>query len=84
MLRLAIKTRMTPEEIRVRAIDFFGPDGYGLEAEERSATSLLFRGAGGSLELITEPLDGDETSVDILSKDWEYQARRFIEEVLEV
>jgi len=34
MLRMAAKTKLSPEEIVKRAVAFFGPGGYGLEVEE--------------------------------------------------
>ncbi len=83
MLRVAVKTNLSAEEVRERAIDFFGPDGYGLSVEERSPTSLFFQGAGDSLELIIEPLETGETSIEMLTREWEYQAKRFIDEALD-
>lgn len=83
MLRLKTRTALSPAEVRLRAVDFFGPNGYGLEVQDRSADLLLFNGAGDTIELITETGDHAGAVVDLVTREWAYQAQRFAEEMLE-
>jgi len=44
MLKIATKTRLSPEEAIKRAIKFFGPDGYKLEVKEQADNCACFEG----------------------------------------
>ena len=33
MMKIVTKTKLSPKEVIKRAVDFFGPGGYGLEIE---------------------------------------------------
>ncbi len=37
MLKIAIKTKLTPEETVARAKKFFGPGGYGLSVTDETS-----------------------------------------------
>ena len=77
MIRIATKTKLTPEEVIKRAIKFFGPDGYKLKITGQTETSAAFEGGGGSVG-ITACEDNGKTSVDFLSREWDFQVKEFI------
>ena len=49
MLRIATRTKLTPEQTIKKAIDFFGPNGYKLKVTEQTNDSVSFEGSGGSI-----------------------------------
>jgi hypothetical protein len=77
MMRIAIITKLTPAEVIKKAINFFGPDGYKLKVANQTETSANFEGGGGSVG-ITACDDDGKTSVDFLSREWDYQVKEFI------
>ena len=77
MLRLAKKTKLKPEETIRKAIDFFGPKGYGLKLHEDSPCCAKFEGGGGTVE-VSSSAEEKGTSVEILSQEWDFQAREFM------
>jgi hypothetical protein len=77
MLRLAKKTRLKPEEATRKAVDFFGPKGYGLKVNEDSPLHARFEGGGGIVE-VTSTAEGKGTSVEIVSQEWDHQAHEFM------
>ena len=77
MLNLAVKTKLSSEEVLKRAADFFGPSGYGLEIKEQSNDCVYFEGGGGAVE-ITACTEEKGTSVELVSREWDYQVKEFI------
>ncbi len=77
MLKLSTESKLSPEEIIQRAIKFFGPEGYGLEVTDQSETGVSFTGGGGGVA-VTAYIEGKKTTVDITSREWDYQTRQFL------
>jgi hypothetical protein len=77
MIRMAAKTSMSPEEAIKRAVAFFGPDGYGLEVKEQSAIYACFEGGGGVVE-VNASAQGKDTSLELVSQEWDYQLKEFL------
>lgn len=77
MIRMAAKTSMSPEEAIKRAVAFFGPGGYGLEVTEQSAGYACFEGGGGRVE-VSVLSQGKDTSLELVSQEWEYQVKEFL------
>lgn len=77
MLRISIKTKLSPEEATKRAIEFFGPGGYGLEVKEQAPTCARLEGGGGHVEVVA-CTDEKGTSMELISQEWDYQVREFI------
>ncbi len=77
MPRMVIKTKLSPEEAIKRAVEFFGPHGYGLEVKEQSADCASFEGGGGGVE-ITACTEEKGASVELESREWDYQVTEFI------
>ena len=80
MLRLSADSKLSQEEVIKRAVEFFGPGGYGLEVKEETTESVVFEGGGGGVGITTSS-DGKKTTVDITSHEWDYQVKEFIRKV---
>ena len=77
MLSIGAKTKLKPEEVVKKAIDFFGPKGYKLKVTDQSTDYASFEGGGGGVA-VTTSIEGKQTSVDITSREWDYQVKEFI------
>ena len=77
MLKIGTKTKLTPEEAIKRAKEFFSKGGYGLQVTDETPTSMCFAGGGGRVEVVACAEDKG-ASVDIISEEWDYQAREFL------
>jgi hypothetical protein len=77
MLRIATKTKLTPDDVITNALQFFGPEGFKLKITNQTETSASFDGGGGSIEISTCEGDG-KTTVDFISREWDYQVKEFI------
>ena len=77
MLRIAAKTKLSPEEVVRRAVDFFGPGGYDLQIKEQNAACVYFEGAGGGVE-VSACTDEEGTSLEVVSREWDNQVREFM------
>lgn len=80
MLKIATKTKLSPEEAVKRAVEFFGPDGYGLEIKNQSPDCAYFEGGGGGVE-VTACAEEKRTSVVLESREWDYQVKEFIRKI---
>ena len=76
MLRISAKTKMNPQEAIKYAATFFGPEGYGLEVQEESPNRVYLIGGGGSV-VITAITEVKETSVELVSREWDNQVKEF-------
>ena len=80
MLKIATKTKLSPEEAVKRAVEFFGPGGYGLKVMEQSTNCAYFEGGGGGVE-VTACTEEKGTSVELISREWDYQVKEFIRKI---
>jgi len=80
MLKIGTKTKLSPEDAIKRAVEFFGPGGYGLKVTEQSDTGACFEGGGGGVEVVA-CAEEKETSVELVSREWDYQVREFISKI---
>ena len=78
MIRIAKQTRLKPEDIIVKAVKFFGKEGEQLEEKERNPCCVCFEGSGGyvSISVVDE---SKMRTVDVETREFEYQLKRFIE-----
>ena len=77
MLKMATTTKLSPAEAIKRAVEFFGPNGYGLENKNQAADCAYFEGGGGGVD-VTACAEEKGTSVELESREWDYQVREFI------
>jgi len=80
MLKLAKKSKLSSEEAIKRAVAFFGPKGYGLTVKEQNPTCVNFEGGGGRVQ-VTACSEEKGTSVEVESREWDYQAREFLRKI---
>lgn len=80
MIRLELKTKLSPEEVIKRAVGYFGPGGYGLEVKENYKNHAYFEGGGGGVTISTSVKD-KKTAVEIVSKEWDFQVQGFAEKI---
>lgn len=83
MLKIAKQTKLDAEEILDRASKFFGEGGEGLKEIERNPCCISFEGTGGyvSVAITEEEPQAKSRSVDIETREFEYQAKRFLEKI---
>ena len=80
MLRISTITKMSPQEAIKKAVSFFGVGGYGLEVKEETSSYAYFEGGGGGVE-VTACAEEKGTSVELISREWDYQVREFINKI---
>jgi hypothetical protein len=80
MIRMSAKTKLKPEEVVRRAVDFFGPGGSGPEVTEETAEYVCFVGGGGGVEVSIAP-EGKGALVELVSKEWDFQAKKFLDKI---
>ena len=80
MPKIATKTKLSPEEAIKRAVEFFGPGGYGLEVKEQSTDCAYFEGGGGGVE-VTACAEEKGTFVELVSREWDFQVKEFIRKI---
>ena len=80
MLKMGTKTKLSPEDAVKKAVEFFGPGGYGLKVTEQSDTGACFEGGGGGVEVVA-CAEEKGASVELVSREWDYQVREFIGKV---
>lgn len=82
LLRIGKETREKPQEILNKAIAFFGENGVGLKLVQQSLNTVQFTGGGGHVQVMVSPAaEGHKTEIDIQTRDWEYDVKRFLQEI---
>jgi hypothetical protein len=80
MLKLNVRAKSRPEEVVKKALKFFGPGGYGLKVIEQNDSRVYFQGGGGGIEATTYS-DKKRTSIDVETREWDYQVKEFARKV---
>ncbi len=78
MLRISKTTRLKPDVIIAKAENYFGANGEQLEPRDRNPCCITFAGGGGYVTL-TVVSEGKKSTVELETREFEYQARRFLE-----
>jgi len=77
MIRMSVKTKLNPEEVVKRALNFFGPGGYGMEVKNEATGYVCLEGGGGLVEVIASA-EAKGASVELVSREWDYQLKEFL------
>ena len=77
MVRIEKHIKMKPEDAINKAVEFFGPKGYGLKVYESGPLCAKFEGGGGSIQVTTCAEDRGAT-VEIVAQEWDAQAKEFM------
>jgi hypothetical protein len=72
------KSKKSAVEVLDQALEFFGPEGEGLEIVETAENLSHFRGGGGHVLIETSPVDSG-TQVDFEVREWDRQVIKFME-----
>ncbi len=81
MLNLERKTKLSQENVIQHAKRFFGEGGLGLELTEETPQCLTFEGGGGFVT-VTLRSEEEQTRVDLVSQEWDFQVKRFASDFL--
>ena len=74
-LRMSSETKLAPEQVVERAVQFFGQE-YGLTVAWRSPVSARFEGGGGHVQL-TATARPKGSEVELETMEWDVQVREF-------
>ncbi len=77
MLNLEVKTKLSQEETIQQLKRYFGKGGLGLEVTEETPQCINFEGGGGHVTA-TICLEGEKTRIDLVTKEWDYQVKKFV------
>ncbi|OGP62810.1 MAG: hypothetical protein A2170_09720 [Deltaproteobacteria bacterium RBG_13_53_10] len=80
MIRIEGKTKLSESEVIDRIRRFFGKGGLGLELGEEDDRCLHFEGGGGYVTA-TVCLEEGGSRVELVTQEWEVQAKRFVSEL---
>ena len=80
MLKIGKESKLKPEEIIKKAVDFYGPRGHGLKVTEVDNFHVYLVGGGGSVQVIAAT-SNKGSSVDIESVEWDYQTKEFLNKI---
>ena len=77
MISYGKETKLKPDQVIEKAVQFFGPDGVGLEITDQGEACARFEGGGGHVSITC--CEGEKhTQVSLESREWEYQAGQFV------
>ena len=74
--RYGAETRMKAGDVLKEAVQYFGPEGLGLEVTSRTLTGVRLEGGGGYVEVQVHI--GPPTEVDVVIHEWEAHASSFL------
>lgn len=77
MLRIAKLSRLNTDEILTKASRYFGTGGEGLDETERGPCCISFSGGGGYV-IVTVCELADQREVEVETREFEYQAKKFL------
>jgi len=78
-MRIEAKTKMEPAKVMTMARNFFGAE-LGLTEAQADAEVAVFVGGGGGAAIGTHR-EGRTTTVELLSREWDVQAKQFIKKL---
>lgn len=76
MLKLEVKTKLSPEEVMDRVKLSFGARGLGLDCKEENPQCLTFEGGGGYVNA-TACKEQGEIKVHLVTQEWDYHVKEF-------
>jgi hypothetical protein len=75
-MRYGTETKLSTSEVLRKAEAYFGEGGLGLQVTTHDECCISLVGGGGHVTVtVTE---GDKTSVDVETQEWDYQVKGFI------
>ncbi len=80
MLNVEGRSKLKPEELKARLKQYFGKWWWGLEIAEENPSCISFSGGGGYVKA-TVFWEKGKTRVNLVTQEWEYQAKEFISQL---
>jgi hypothetical protein len=77
MALYGVETKLSPEEVIEKAKALFGEAGLGLEMAEKNPCCVTFTGGGGYVT-VTASAKEKKTVVDLETREWDYDVKRFM------
>ena len=77
MALYGVETKLSPEEVIEKARVLFGEAGLGLEMVEKNPCCVTFTGGGGYVT-VTASAKEKKTVVDLETREWDYDVKRFM------
>lgn len=81
MARYSVATDKSPQEVVEQAIEYFGPEGVGLEMTEQEDPCCAHFVGGGGYVSVGATEQEKETSVELETREWEYHVKRFMQKI---
>lgn len=79
MISLGKQSKLAPEQVIDKAVDFFGPGGWGLTVIERAPCCVRLEATGGFVFVQASGGEkGKGAEVSIESREWENAAKQFL------
>ena len=79
-MRYGTKTGLSTSQVLDRASEYFGEGGLGLVVKSRDDCCISLEGGGGHVTVTVT--GGDKTSVDVETREWDYQVKQFVADKL--
>jgi len=80
MARYGTESKLSPAKVTEKAIQFFGPDGVGLEVKDQGENCVLFEGGGGHV-FFQACEKGGGSELDLETREWDYQVKQFMRNI---
>ena len=80
MLKIGKESKLKPQDVIKKAVDFFGPKGFELEIKEEDSCNAYFEGGGGGVR-VSAATSKKGGSVDIESVEWDFQVKQFLDKL---
>ena len=85
MARYGKESKLSPDKVLEKALQFFGPGGLGLEVKEQDECCASFEGGGGHVVVRASEkgpalsgVEGKGSEVDLETREWDYQVKQFM------
>ncbi len=80
MINLGKESSLNADQVLERAVKFFGEGGVGLNLTTQTEHLVRLEGGGGYV-VVEVKAAGKRTDVDIISAEWDYQAKQFLRKI---
>jgi hypothetical protein len=78
VVRYGMESKLSPEKVLEEAVTFFS-GGLGLELTQQEPCCAQFVGGGGYVSVSVA--EGKKTSVDLETREWDFQVRQFMHKI---
>jgi hypothetical protein len=78
MARYGKESKLAPEKVLSKAVEFFGKTGLTLKQQDECVAS--FQGGGGHV-IVTVNKKGNGSDVDLETREWDYQVKEFMKKL---